>query len=332
MNRGITVVVVILAVLLSTQQAGAQTPEPLSGDDCQSNLVVSTPDFPPVPTEAPPTPTQRSDGTDPSGVLASPTVEAVVPASDEIAGEVEAVAVSLAACISAGNTSAVVELTSAEYRGDLYGGGERLSVEEYEEIAAEGPLVPTRVVAVENVMVNGTQTVRADVTIVRGNQILLEQWTFLYRDLTAISGTPVPAGQGAWRAHRLSPLGTPELDSAETLAATLTEYVIALDGNRVAGPNVIINGVNNGSESHEMLVIRLESGAQVSDLVRSVDGSMPAGIAVIGQLTLLPRESGSVALVDLEPGSYAIVCLLPDSSGVPHISYGQQVGFTVTQQ
>ncbi len=332
MNRGIVIATVILAALLSPQQAGAQTPKHVATGDCRPNLVVFTPEFPPMPTVAPPTPTQRSDGTDPSGTLATPTAEPLVQASDEIVSEVEAVAVSLAACISSGNTVAVAELTSAEYRGDLYGGGERLSVEEYEEIVAEGPLVPTRIISVENVLVNGIQTVRADVTVVRGNQMLLEQWTFLYRDITATNGTPVPAGQGAWRAHRISPLGTPDVGDAESLAATLTEYVITLDETRVPAPAVVINGQNDGNEAHEMLVLKLESGAQVSDLLRSVDGTIPGGISVIGQLTLLPGETGSIALVDLNPGSYAIVCLLPDSAGVPHLSYGQQTTFTVTQQ
>ena len=133
---------------------------------------------------------------------------------------------SLAACISDGDTTAVSELTSAEYRGDLYGGGERLSVEEYVEIVNEAPPVPTRIVSVSNVEFNGIRTVRAEVTLVRGNQLLLEQWTFLFRDDTGVDGTPVAANQGHWRAHRIVPLGMPDLPDSAKIDVSLDEYVI----------------------------------------------------------------------------------------------------------
>ena len=332
MKTGIGILIVIFSLVLPAQQVKAQSSTPVASK-CQTRMVVSVPDFPEIPkvvpaTGTPETPDKSSDATP----VSSPTNDPSVPASDEVSVAVESVTISLAACISDGDTAAVSELTSAEFRGDLYGGGERLSVEEYVEIVNEAPPVPTRIISVSNVEFNGIRTVRADVTLVRGNQLLLEQWTFLFRDDTSVDGTPVAANQGLWRAHRIVPLGMPDLPGSAVIDVTLTEYVIRLNTDDVTESDVQLKGSNEGAEAHEILVLRIENGAEASDLLRSVDGSLPAGIAVVGQLTLLPGETGTMALVDLVPGQYTIVCLLPDIAGIPHLSFGQQATFEVSER
>ncbi|MGD9713486.1 MAG: hypothetical protein AB7V46_15680, partial [Thermomicrobiales bacterium] len=214
MKRGFAIVIAILAVTLGAQQGAAQPSTP-EADQCRSPLIVDAPDFPVIASPAPPTPTPLSDGTAPSAAFASPAPEPLVPAPEEVVAGVEALAESLAACISSGDTAVVAELTSAEFRGDLYGGGERLSVEEYVEIVAGGEPVPTRIENLTNVQFDGIRTVGADLTLVRGNQLLLERWTFLFIESRASGGTPVAANEGSWRAHRIQPLGAPDFSRSE---------------------------------------------------------------------------------------------------------------------
>ncbi len=47
------------------------------------------------------------------------------------------------------------------------------------------------------------------------------------------------------------------------------------------------------------------------------------------QVLLLARQKGDLVLVEMPAGEYNMVCLFPDSSGVPHLAFGQETTFTV---
>ncbi|MBX3071989.1 MAG: hypothetical protein KF883_15900 [Thermomicrobiales bacterium] len=320
MRRNIFIALAILASIVVSQQATAQQSTP-TADQCQTGLLVPTPDFPAVPTVAAPA---ASPGATPEA--AAP--RAAIPATNDVTAEVDALARSLAACISSGNAVAVGELTTAEYRGDLYGGGERLSLEDYLAIVSSAPLVETQVISVSNATFDGMLTVSADVQLIRGHQLFHERWTFLFREVSGDTGTPVADGQGVWRAHRIQPLPVDEPGDVSRVGVRLDEYRIRLDKVSVNGPNIMLTGRNDGDEAHEMLVIQLAPSAKVEDLLLPSSG-FPAGIAIIGELTLLPGETGELILVDLEPGRYVIACLLPDEDGIPHLSFGQKATLDV---
>ncbi len=315
MKRGIVIALAILASVFGIEQVSAQEATPVA-DGCVAPADISAPEFPAMASSPEP--------------AATPAAVETVPAGDLIAEQVSAIANSLAACLSASDVDGITSLTTAEFLGDMFGGGERLSPEEFRTIVTGAPVIETRIVAVENVRFSGLSTVSADVELVYGHQLLAEEWTFLYRDLGPTDGTSIDSTQGSWRAHGIAPLEITAPAGATALSATLDEYLIRFGQSTVAGPDVVFEAANDGEEAHEVLVVMLESGATVDELLRPSPDGFPQGIEVAGQLSLLPGEEGTLVLIDLEPGSYAIVCLFPDSSGVPHLAYGQETDFRVT--
>lgn len=311
-------IVAILASMSTMQQAGAQTGTPTT-NGCRTNVLVTAPEFPNLPS----VPTVAANATP----VTQPA--AAIPASDMVLAEIEDTASALASCISIGNIEAVGELTTSEFRGDLYGGGERLALDDYLAIAAAAPLVPTNIVSVSNATFDGALSASADIVLVRGHQLFHERWSFLFREIKAQAGTPVVTKQGIWRAHRLEPLIAEPPAGVSRVDVALSEYVTRLQQSSVDGPDVVLAGKNTGKEPHEMLVLQLSGGARVDDLLEPETAGFPAGIAIVGQLTLLPGQSADMTLIDLEPGKYTIVCLLPDELGVPHLAFGQMATLTV---
>jgi hypothetical protein len=252
----------------------------------------------------------------------------------EVAAQIDQVVRSLAACLTEGDFEGVAELTTADFRGDAYGGGERLSRSDYLALAQGAPVVPVRILAISHPVFNGMRTVAADVEFVAGHQLRLERWTFVFREtnLSEISASPIPAsvtGTGRWLAHHIEPLEPNAPQNAATIQATLREYSISLSSRTVHNDQLVINARNAGREAHEMLVLRLLDGSTTAGLLRPAENGFPSSIEVAGQMSLLPGETRSLVLVDLEPGRYTIVCLFPDASGVPHLAYGQETTLTV---
>lgn len=321
MKRGIVIALAILASGFGLEQVSAQQATPVA-QGCVAPADVSAPEFPSAASSPQAVATPEA--------VASPQTAESVPAGDLIAEQVAAIAKSLAACLSASDVNGITSLTTAEFLGDMFGGGERLSPEEFRAIVTGAPVIETRIIDVDNVRFNGLSTVSAEVQLVYGHQLLFEEWTFLYRDLGPTDGTSIDSTQGFWRAHGIAPLEATAPPGATTLSVTLDEYQIRLGESTIEGSDIVFDAVNEGDEAHELLVVRLESGATVEQLLRPSTDGFPEGIAIAGQLSLLPGEEGQLVLIELEPGSYAIVCLFPDSSGVPHLAYGQQSEFTIT--
>jgi hypothetical protein len=252
---------------------------------------------------------------------------------------VEQVAESLAACLTDGNAEGVADIATADFLGDAFGGGERLARDDYIALAASAPVVPMRIVEFGQPVYTGMRTVAADVELIAGNQMRRERWTFVFRtesesdpatpETPATPTTTKASGEGRWMAHRMESLLPEPPEGAATVETTLNEYTITPEDRTINGPDIVLQGRNEGAEAHEMLVLRLSGGAAIESLLRPSSGSWPAGIEVIGQLTLVPGEEQDLVLVDLPAGEYQIVCLFPDSSGVPHLSFGQVVTISV---
>src|SRR5215207_2928036 len=128
---------------------------------------------------------------------ASPVATPVQPAPDpvELLGEeLTAVAESLAACLTAGDTETVTQLAAERYLGQLFGSSVPFSRDQYVAIASKLTPIPTRIVSLEDATPIGDDRATALVTQVVGNQLLRAEWTF----------EPAPrgerrAGESIWR-------------------------------------------------------------------------------------------------------------------------------------
>ncbi|MBE7555936.1 MAG: hypothetical protein HS126_33195 [Anaerolineales bacterium] len=89
--------------------------------------------------------------------------------------------------------------------------------------------------------------------------------------------------------------------------------------------------VNEGSQPHEVLIIKLAEGKTMADLqafVQTYEG-VPPYANLGGFQAITPGESGWLHL-NLEPGNYVAICYVPDpASGHAHAELGMVIPFTV---
>jgi len=244
---------------------------------------------------------------------------------DALARELTDVAAALAACLADGD-DLVATLATENYLGQLYGGGEPLPREEYLALAEGIDPVPTRIRSLRDVeVVDAEDEASAEVVSIVGNQLLRSRWFFV----RAPRGQREP-DESPWRVdgEELLPFDPPA--DADEIGVALEEYAIGLDQTEVAGPDVVLDGRNGGAEEHEMLVLRLDDGATVADLLRGTGPGLPDGISYVGQTVVRPGEEAQLVLVDLDPGTYAVVCLFPTERGTPHVALGMEATFEVT--
>ncbi len=311
----------IAALLLS---AMAMVRVPASGVSAQSATPVASADCaPPASAAAPTIPESLSSGTP----AATP---AAVTAVDETTGAaIHDVIDALAACLTAGNAETVTALVTDRYLSDAYGGGERMTREDYVALAPSAPVIPVTVVSVGQIAFQSADTASAQVITVQGNQLRTEDWTFLFRRDRQSSGTPT-AGDGHWLVHQVTLLPSSAPDGASAAAAVVGGGSIAITPNPIPGPDVVFTVENTDEEAHEFLVLRLVEGATIDELIRPTSDTFPANIQLIGQETIPAGETLALVLVDLEPGDYTVVCLLPDEDGVPHLALGETADFTIS--
>lgn len=90
--------------------------------------------------------------------------------------------------------------------------------------------------------------------------------------------------------------------------------------------------VNDGPQPHEMIVLRLEDGADFDGLTAHLrengEHGMPA--TPIGGAQGLGDDLTSYLEWDLAPGDYVAICFIPDpKSGAPHFALGMAAPFEV---
>ena len=268
-------------------------------------------------------------------IAGTPVAVASEPVDPVTIAAVTETAIAFAACVSGNDIETTLLLTTERFLGREFGGGERLSDDDYRLLASSGPVVPVEIRSIENVQFNGMRTVRGDVTFVEGKQLKTEGWTFLFEatptatsDGTGNVGTPQPVA-GVWLLHDVSEIESGELDTASQLTVTIREGSITVPLQPIVGPDLVITGTNAGDEDHELLILQLDGSASTADLLRPADG-FPDGISILGQITLAPGDEDSITLVGLAPGVYTIICLFPDADSVPHLALGEEATFTVS--
>ncbi len=263
-----------------------------------------------------------SDGTAGTDLLASPTT---TPSPEEVraalAAELEALSRTLARCLSEGDSETVALLVTEAYLGQAYGGGGRLTRDEYLALADALPVLPTAVRAFADVGSESAGHATADVVYVVANQLRHGRWSF-------VRGTDGrTAGRWLVDAEEALPVEAPA--DAAVVDVELEDGAFELDPSRASGPAVVLEGRNTGERDHEMLVLRLDDDVTTDALLREPGPALPEGITFVGQVTVPVDEEATLTLVDLEPGIYTLVCLLPDPTGVPDLALGMEANLRV---
>jgi uncharacterized cupredoxin-like copper-binding protein len=89
--------------------------------------------------------------------------------------------------------------------------------------------------------------------------------------------------------------------------------------------------VNNGAETHHLVFVRLENGADQGDFTAAFAKLDPSGVGtLVGGPTSVAAGSTGSATVVLEPGEDLITCFVPSPDGVPHFAKGMTAPLTVT--
>jgi hypothetical protein len=243
-----------------------------------------------------------------------------LPASADPAtvAQVEAVIRALAVCLTAGRPEVVADLVTERFLGQMYGGGDRLSREEYLALSRTLPAIPLTILAITGTSLDDAKTATAVVESVLGNQLQRGAWTLKRGSLSA-----------RWRVDHIESLAPVPPADASQIRVRIEDYSFSLSSRRVRGPDVVLSGTNRGKEDHELLVLRLAAGVSTDVLLTEPGPGFPKGVTFVGQVTIPAGQSGDLVLVGLRPGSYALVCLLPDADGVPHLALGMKSRFTV---
>jgi uncharacterized cupredoxin-like copper-binding protein len=109
-----------------------------------------------------------------------------------------------------------------------------------------------------------------------------------------------------------------------------TDFKFDMPARVPAGP-VNFHLMNEGTQLHHAMVVRLEDGKTLKDLAAAMktEGPPPSWLKFLGGPNgIAPGATASSTLL-LTPGQYAIVCFIPGTDGIPHMAKGMVQGFEV---
>jgi hypothetical protein len=124
--------------------------------------------------------------------------------------------------------------------------------------------------------------------------------------------------------------GAPEPTADMTV--TEVDFAFAPSAPFTAGHH-LIKVVNNGSQPHELELVKLGEGKTMADLAKwgqTYQGPLP-GTSLGGAAPMMPGMVEYIS-VDLTPGSYAALCFVPDPTkkNMPHLAEGMVLPFTIS--
>lgn len=124
-----------------------------------------------------------------------------------------------------------------------------------------------------------------------------------------------------------SPAGAP----AQDVTVTMKEFNYAFDPPLTAGDRMV-RVRNDGTQAHELLLLKLAPGASVQDFLRLYEPGIlgnPAGRTIGGLTGLSPGREAFLPL-HVEPGRYGILCFLADPRRrTPHFMAGMWMDIDV---
>lgn len=103
--------------------------------------------------------------------------------------------------------------------------------------------------------------------------------------------------------------------------------------DRVDPGLVNLQVVNTGKQSHQMQLVRLESGHTAADFAAAAKADprrLPTWSRLVGGPNGVVAGERTSTLQFLNPGDYVLVCWLPDKNGTPHFTLGMTKSITVS--
>lgn len=123
-----------------------------------------------------------------------------------------------------------------------------------------------------------------------------------------------------------------DLEPDAEVAVSLDEFSVTADPDAVAAGNIEFDATNDGSEPHEMLVVK-----GTPDSLEIVDGRVDEEAlgddAFIGEIAPFPAGESCTGTFALDAGDYTLLCNIleeEDGTTVSHVEEGMITGFTVT--
>lgn len=124
---------------------------------------------------------------------------------------------------------------------------------------------------------------------------------------------------------------------AQPAVANTVTYVgtdFAFEGPETIPAGLTSIGIDNrGAEPHQVVMVRLEEGKTIEDIMAEAEESengLPQSVVFEGgPVAAMPGQVVTTTVV-LEPGNYVIVCEIPSPDGKPHSDKGMVMPLTVT--
>jgi hypothetical protein len=294
----------------------------LQGDQTTSSLTDIT-QFVPVSelgggAAATPASTQTATATaTPPAVTSAATPIPADSSVSNIAGAetLRSLAFSIVNCTSQGDFAALGDLVTTNYLSETFAGGDKLSRTDLLALASVTVVPQQSLIAFDNVEVNG-DTGSAEVIYTSGSQLLHQQWNFITDE------------SGDWVLDSQTSLAPLALEGSVTTNVTINNG-IKTNPREVDGGNVVLLGENTEKVDHEMLVLRLPSGASTDLLLQQPGPGLPDGVQFIGQMTVPANGEAILPLINLAPGNYVVVCMLLDDNGAPYLADGYKARLIV---
>ena len=120
-------------------------------------------------------------------------------------------------------------------------------------------------------------------------------------------------------------------DTPTEVKAALSDFKIELSPASVSSGTVAVDGTNNGSHPHEIVVVKgVASSALPTDANGKVDEDKLPADTRIGELEAFSPGKSCSASFDLQPGSYTLFCNVVGAEEGAHFQKGMVTSFTVT--
>ncbi len=123
----------------------------------------------------------------------------------------------------------------------------------------------------------------------------------------------------------------PETAAPAAINLRATDYAFEAPDTVSAGPTWV-RMTNDGNEFHHVIIVHMDSGHTVDELLKSMGSGKPPEWAHVigGPIAPSPGGATTSTAVPLRPGSYALICLVPSPDGVLHVAKGMVRQMTVT--
>ncbi|HEX6983263.1 MAG TPA: hypothetical protein VF181_10930 [Balneolaceae bacterium] len=161
----------------------------------------------------------------------------------------------------------------------------------------------------------------------------------------AVCVIPVPAEEPHFMKGMTHPLTVIEGEGVKTEEPEADVTIVMNDYSFKVTPEIktgtqTIRVENEGTQPHEFLLVRLEEGKEIKDVlgwfgqvITNKAGPLPeAPGTFLNGVSAIDKGVVNYITVNFTPGDYALICPVPDTKdGKPHFAHGMVKQFSVTE-